>query len=190
MSTDVVVVAPSKGSPSPRPLSYAESLKKARSPPKVEPWVAIKQEYDKKAAAAKARKQQQQQQPRVRHPSLARNGSSSSIPRDGSVTIRQSKSATKVYAKDANLSLSLPSGKPNVEPTTTAAKPATQNRSKSGQRNGTAQQLVAKDTNMSNPNLVQDKKLREAKGQSQQSHQHHRQSRQTTASNSSSNKKK
>ncbi|XP_039444076.1 unconventional myosin-XVIIIa isoform X2 [Culex pipiens pallens] len=190
VSTDVVVVAPSKGSPSPRPLSYAESLKKARSPPKVEPWVAIKQEYDKKAAAAKARKQQQQQQPRVRHPSLARNGSSSSIPRDGSVTIRQSKSATKVYAKDANLSLSLPSGKPNVEPTTTAAKPATQNRSKSGQRNGTAQQLVAKDTNKSNSNLVQDKKLREAKGQSQQSHQHHRQSRQTTASNSSSNKKK
>lgn len=190
VSTDVVVVAPSKGSPSPRPLSYAESLKKARSPPKVEPWVAIKQEYDKKAAAAKARKQQQQQQPRVRHPSLARNGSSSSIPRDGSVTIRQSKSATKVYAKDANLSLSLSSGKPNVEPTTTAAKPATQNRSKSGQRNGTAQQLVAKDTNKSNSNLVQDKKLREAKGQSQQSHQHHRQSRQTTASNSSSNKKK
>uniref|UniRef100_A0A8D8BV94 (northern house mosquito) hypothetical protein n=1 Tax=Culex pipiens TaxID=7175 RepID=A0A8D8BV94_CULPI len=190
VSTDVVVVAPSKGSQSPRPLSYAESLKKARSPPKVEPWVAIKQEYDKKAAAAKARKQQQQQQPRVRHPSLARNGSSSSIPRDGSVTIRQSKSATKVYAKDANLSLSLPSGKSHVEPTTTAAKPATQNRSKSGQRNGTAQQLVAKDINKSNPNLVQDKKLREAKGQSQPSQQHHRQSRQTTASNSSSNKKK
>lgn len=185
MSTDVVM--PSKGgeaSPAPRPLSYAESLKKARSPPKVnaatvEPWVAIKQEYANKASAAKNKKQQQT---RVRHPSLARNGSSGSIPRDGSV-IRQSKSATKIFAKD----LSLPSSA--KMPVQDTKQPPTQNRSKSGQRNASGTQLVAKETNKSNPNLIQDKKLREAKGQQQQQsatnpNQQHRQSRQQPTGNS------
>lgn len=187
---------PSKGgggpSPSPRPLSYAESLKKARSPPKVnapavEPWVAIKQEYANKAAAAKQRKQQQPQQTRVRHPSLARNGSSGSIPRDGSV-IRQSKSATKIFAKDLSLPSSSAAKKP-LPDSTKQPPPTTQNRSKSGQRN--AQQLVAKETNKSNPNLIQDKKLREAKGQpatNANNHQQHRQSRQPTGA--SNGKKK
>ncbi|XP_058832514.1 uncharacterized protein LOC131690615 isoform X6 [Topomyia yanbarensis] len=130
-----------------KPLSYAESLKKARSPPKSCPQhmtrssaLAEAKQACKTEPAAKTNRKPQHQSihQRERHSSLARGGN------NPSKDIRQSKSASKLNSKE----ISLPNGKPTELKQSKSVAQEQQNIS-----------LARKKNNRSNPNLLVDKKF-------------------------------
>ncbi|XP_055629703.1 uncharacterized protein LOC129770721 isoform X5 [Toxorhynchites rutilus septentrionalis] len=135
-----------------KPLTYAESLRKARTPPKTQgvpvrvPSVGTIASRTNATRNGKQQIQQQNQQQRVRHLSLARGGNNQ---KQASDTIRQSKSASRLSTKPSNSKQTC--AKPSV-----SLSPAPNNACL--RRNNT---LGAQNLNKSSSNLLQERKQNE-----------------------------